>query len=306
MPDLRPGGQRRLSLSGGRLCGAGALSPARPEVGGPAYHGVVVDGDRYLLDNRQVGAGERLGALSDVFDPVTFRHLDALGIHRGWRCWEVGAGSPAVPSWMAGRVGPDGSVLSTDIDLSVLEGGTSRAFSVQQHDVGRQPPPPGPFDLVHARLVLVHVRERRAAMTAMVEVLRPGGWLVVEDADPALQPLTCIDEYGPAQALANKVRRGFRVLLEERGAELGFGRTLPRLFRENGLEEVGADAFFPVTGPACTVLELATVEQVGASLVDHGLISKEELAHHRSAVAAGDLDLATSPMITAWGRKPDR
>ena len=65
-------------------------------------------------------------------------------------------------------------------------------------------PPPGPFDLIHARLVLVHVPRRREALAAMVELLRPGGWLVVEDADPALQPLTCIDEYGPEQALANR------------------------------------------------------------------------------------------------------
>jgi SAM-dependent methyltransferase len=39
------------------------------------------------------------------------------------------------------------------------------------------------FDLVHARLVLVHVPDRAAALATMVAALRPGGWLLVEDAD---------------------------------------------------------------------------------------------------------------------------
>src|SRR5664279_6322511 len=71
----------------------------------------------------------------------------------------------------------------------------------------------------------------------MVAALRPGGWLVLEDADPALQPLICPDEYGPAQQLANRLRRGFRTLLAQRGAELAFGRTLPRLLRQAGLAQ---------------------------------------------------------------------
>jgi len=54
----------------------------------------------------------------------------------------------------------------------------------------------------------------------MVSALRPGGWLLVEDADPALQPLTCIDEWGPEQKLANKLRRDFRTLLVQRGADI--------------------------------------------------------------------------------------
>ena len=47
---------------------------------------------------------------------------------------------------------------------------------------------------MHARLVLVHVPQRAQALAAMVSVLRPGGWLVVEEADPALQPLLCLEE----------------------------------------------------------------------------------------------------------------
>ena len=77
---------------------------------------------------------------------------------------------------------------------------------VRRHDVGADEPPAEAFDLVHARLVLVHVTGRDRALRSMVECLRPGGWLLLEDADPALQPLLCPDEYGPEQRLANRVR----------------------------------------------------------------------------------------------------
>jgi hypothetical protein len=50
---------------------------------------------------------------------------------------------------------------------------------------------------VHARLVLAHVGRHAQALAAMVTAIRPGGWLLVEEADPGLQPLVCPDEYGP-------------------------------------------------------------------------------------------------------------
>jgi SAM-dependent methyltransferase len=264
----------------------------------------MADHDGYLLDNQQTEAGVRFEALSALFDPSTFRHLVRLGIGPGWRCWEVGAGGPNVPAFLSEQVGPTGSVIATDIDVSWMGSVPASPFEVRVHDVGRDDPPPGPFDLVHARLVLVHVPERGQALDHMVESLRPGGWVLVEDADPALQPLTCIDEWGPQQRLANKLRRDFRTLLTERGADIAYGRTLPRALRTAGLVDVSADAYFPVTGPECTILERATVVQMRERLVAGGLATDEEIDRHVANIDAGGLDFATSPMISAWGRKP--
>jgi len=263
-------------------------------------------GEGYLLDNRQAEAGRRLDALAELFDPVTFRHVSEIGVGAGWACWEVGAGGPSVPRWLAGRVGPTGRVLATDIDTGLLEAGPEPPpFEVLRQDVGVGAPPDGRFDLVHARLVLVHVPRREAAVAAMVDALRPGGWLVLEDADPALQPLICPDEYGEVQRLANRLRNGFRDLLAQRGADLGFGRTLPRLLRDAGLADVRADAYFPITSPACAVLETATVQQIRGHLVAAGLATDAEIDRHLASVTGGLLpDLATSPMISASGRKP--
>jgi len=263
-----------------------------------------VTGDEgYLLDNQQSEAGRRFDALSELFDPVTFRHFAAVGVSAGWACWEVGAGGVSVPAWLAEQVGPSGRVVASDIDTAWMPA-EGAAFEVLRHDVGVEPPPVGGFDLVHARLLLTHVRQRIDALASMVRALRPGGWLLIEDADPALQPLICPDEFGPAQELANRLRQGFRSLMAGRGAELAFGRTLPRLLREAGLDAVQADAFFPIASPACTALELATVEQIRDRLVAAGLATEAEIEQHLKNVASGDLDLATAPLISAWGRKP--
>ena len=265
----------------------------------------MTDDEGYLLSNRQREAGTRFGALAALFDASTFRHLDALGIGPGWRCWEVGAGGRSVPEWLAGRVGARGLVVATDIDTSWLEAPCPEQLSVRRHDVGVDDPPETGLDLVHARLVLTHVPRRDAALAAMVAALRPGGHLLLEEADPGLQPLLCPDEYGPEQELANRLRHGFRTLMAGRDADLAYGRTLPRRLRELGLREVGADAYFPISSPACTELEVATVAQIRDRLVSGGIADDAEIDRHLENVAAGRVpDLATSPMISAWGRTP--
>ncbi|MFJ8686693.1 methyltransferase [Micromonospora wenchangensis] len=258
---------------------------------------------RYLLDNARVEAGERFTWLAELFDGVTRGHVDRLGIRAGWRCWEVGAGGPGIPQALVAAVGPAGHVLATDIDPAWL--GPRGGYEVVRHDVGADPPPqPGTFDLVHARLVLVHVADRARALATMVAALRPGGWLLVEDADTELQPLACLDEVGPAQRRANRLRRAVRELLTRRGADLRFGRTLPGVLRAAGLVGVGASGHFPVGGVACDRLEAATVRMVRAELLAAGLATDAEIDAHLAAVAAGDLDLTLAPLISAWGRRP--
>lgn len=258
--------------------------------------------EHYLLDNQQTQAGQRFEALAELFNPSTFRHMRSVGLSPGWRVWEVGAGGSSVPEWIAEQT--HGHVLATDIDTSWLdrEGG---GFEVKKHDIGTDPAPDDRFDLVHARLVLVHVPERVAALTTMINALRPGGWVLLEEADPGLQPLVCPDEYGAEQELANKLKVAFRSLMADGGVDLSFGRKLPRLLRSAGLVDVQSDAFFPMGGSACNELERATVEQIREHLIAADLATEDEMEQHLSNVATGRLDLATSPMVSAWARKPE-
>ncbi|WP_433222161.1 methyltransferase domain-containing protein [Dactylosporangium sp. CS-047395] len=257
---------------------------------------------RYLLDNARREAGERFTWLAELFDGVTRGHLDRLGLQPGRRCWEVGAGGPSIPQALTAAVGPTGYVLATDINPAWLD--PDGGYEVRRHDIVTDPPPPGTFDLVHARLVLVHVPDRARALATMVAALRPGGWLLIEDADTELQPLACLDETGPAQQRANRLRRAVRELMTRRGTDLRFGRTLPRALRAAGLVDVAATGFFPFGGVACDRLEASTVRMLRADLLAAGLADDGEIDAHLAAIDASELDLTLAPMISAWGRRP--
>ncbi|MEU1022968.1 methyltransferase domain-containing protein, partial [Streptomyces sp. NPDC005904] len=165
---------------------------------------------RQLSDARQAQAKQDFAAYAALFDRTTFGHIERLGIGPGWRCWEVGAGGTSVISWLAKRVGPTGRVLATDIDISWQTRAARSPLAVRTHDVAADPPPIESFDLVHARLVLADVADQEHALKSMLRALRPGGRLLIEEADPALQPLACPDEYGPAQETANRLRHAVR------------------------------------------------------------------------------------------------
>ena len=45
----------------------------------------------YAFENARVVQRERLRALETLLDSGTIRHLESLGVERGWRCFEVGA-----------------------------------------------------------------------------------------------------------------------------------------------------------------------------------------------------------------------
>ncbi|MFF1375286.1 methyltransferase domain-containing protein [Streptomyces sp. NPDC058308] len=258
---------------------------------------------RQLSDSRQSLARSRSDAFAALFDPTTFGHVERLGIGPGWRCWEVGAGGTSVISWLAKRVGPTGRVLATDIDISWQTRAARSPLEVRIHDVATEPPPGGGFDLVHARLVLADVSDREQALASMLRALRPGGRLLIEEPDLALLSLACPDEHGPAQELANRLRHAVRSLLAERGADVAYGRSVPRLLREAGLRRVESDVYFPLTSPACADLETATLKELRPDLVAAGLATSEDIDHHVANAATGALDLAAPPLISTWGRK---
>ena len=53
--------------------------------------------------------------------------------------------------------------------------------------------------------------------------------MVVEDPDPDLLLLSCLDGPEDARELANRLRASFRSMLAARGGSLAFGRRLPGL-----------------------------------------------------------------------------
>ena len=92
--------------------------------------------------------------------PGHVRLLKDCGVAPGWRCAEVGPVGGSVAAWLADAVGPEGSVVALDIDISHLDHLARRSnVEVRRHDIVAEPIGEATFDLVHTRLVIEHLPE---------------------------------------------------------------------------------------------------------------------------------------------------
>jgi SAM-dependent methyltransferase len=264
---------------------------------------------QYVFDNAAVQAVQRFESLESLYDERTFRLLNATGLGPGWRCLEVGAGGGSVAAWLSGRVGPTGHVTVTDIDPSHLSGLVASQpdnLDIQIHDVGVDPLPESMFDLIHARLVLVHVPQRVAALARLVGALKPGGWIIVEDfiqgfidrGFPAPDP----DRY----KLFAKTLSAMEQVTRSHGVDPKWGLELYRRFSGLGLVEVGLEGHFAAWAGGSPGAQLfqANFEQVRAEAVDAGLVTNAQVDSAVAELGAHDFAFTSPVMMTAWGRKP--
>ena len=86
--------------------------------------------------------------------------------------------------WLAHRVGDNGSVVAVDRDVTLLHHLVDHpAIEIVQTPIEDLDMTPGSFDLIHTRNVLMHMDTADAIIGALVDALRPGGVLLVEEAD---------------------------------------------------------------------------------------------------------------------------
>lgn len=242
---------------------------------------------------------ERLRALGRFRDPATIAVLEATGIGPGWRCLEVGAGAGTISAWMAERVGADGSVLSTDVDLR-FHGEPVGNTEVLLHDITADPLPDGELDLVHARAVLQHVAERELAIERMIGALRPGGWIVVEDGDMRAFEAQPLPE--PLGAL--------HVLVLQAGAQAAFrdanfGTRVLRIFQDQGLVDVEAHGVVQTMrgGEDSGEWWFLAIEHVRDRLVDAGAFSPDDFDAALAIARTAGFVMLGPTSIQVTGRK---
>lgn len=264
----------------------------------------MADPSGYTLDNAWRHARERLALLESLSDPGTIRHLEALGIGPGWRCWEAGGGGGSIAAWLCERVGPSGRVLATDLDTRFLDALDYPNLEVRRHDIVAEAPPEGPFDLVHTRALLVHLPAREVVLDRMVAALGPGGRLMVEEPDYVTK-VTDPGNDARANELFARVRAAEARWMAEAGIDQAFGRHLYAALMRRGLEEISAEGRVPVA-------------RGGTDLARFYRLSAEQSRERflRAGVSEADFDafltLHDDPnfvwlqgtIFAAWGRKP--
>jgi ubiquinone/menaquinone biosynthesis C-methylase UbiE len=263
----------------------------------------------YIFENAAQQTSQRFSSLETLYDPWTIRHLEATGIGPGWQCWEVGGGGGSIAAWLGERCGPTGHVLVTDINsrfLVELAALHQSHIEIQRHDIGTDPLPVQAFDLIHARLVLIHVPAREQALRQMVAALKPGGWLVIDDFDLSLIDPGCPTTDAAAAALYQKMVTAQDQLLVARGVDLTWGQSLYRRLRAFGLVNLGMEGYIAVRegrSPGARLFH-ANFEQIREEAVNAGLITNEEVAQVLTLLDDPDFATIGPTMFTAWGRQP--
>lgn len=256
----------------------------------------------YRFANAGREAAERFASLAAVYDRGTIRRLEERGVAQGWHCLEIGAGSGAIAKWLADRVAPAGRVLATDIDTRFLELVSGPGLEVRRHDIGSDPLPEAAFDLIHSRLVLMHVRERETALTRMISSLKPGGWLLMEEYDSYSMPPD--PAVNPSET-SLKTHLAVLRFLEASGVDRRYGRLLPGLMRKGGLTNLGAEGQICVWQHASSGITMmrANFQQLREAMIQGNYITQQQFDEDLARLDDPNFMMPSSILWSAWGQR---
>jgi 2-polyprenyl-3-methyl-5-hydroxy-6-metoxy-1,4-benzoquinol methylase len=189
----------------------------------------------YALPNDWDQATRRFELLAACHDAASRRRAAALGVGRGWRCLDAGAGQGSFARWLAQRVGERGNVVAADIDVTLMADLDTPNVEVRQMDLTSDELPRDAFDLVHTRLALIHIAARDALLPRLAAAVRPGGVLLVEEDDCYPVTATATGAY----------RAAWDVFLQTMGAggtAPEWARDVPQRLGALGLVDVDAES----------------------------------------------------------------
>ena len=245
----------------------------------------------------------RFAALSALFDATTERHLADRGVAPGWHCLEVGAGGGSIARWLGERVGPAGRVVATDLDTHSLEQLELPNVEVRRHDITSDPLPERAFDLIHTRMVLMHLPSRDEVLPCLLSALKPGGWLVCEEFD---RLSAAPDPDVSSGEIVLKTHEGMGRMMQDQGVVPHYGRLLFGRFRGMGLKFLGAEArlIMVQSGSWSARLLRASYERRRRAMIDAGYVTEEEFDADLARMDAADFMTPSPLMWSVWGRRP--
>lgn len=245
------------------------------------------------------GETERLDLMHEVFDPITWQHLERLGPLHGRHVLDAGAGRGRVAKALWERIGPNGRLLAVDLKEAHLADHGDVRYERRVLNLEQAAELPDTFDLVFSRMVLDHVAGRDEAVAQLATLVRPGGTLFLQDLDirPAMGPDVPAD-------YARLVDAYHRWCVGN-GYDYRWISTVPALMERCGLAEVqvvsqtiwfrGGSAFARMFGAT-----LAVHRDQMADWMDPAEI--EAAYHWMQAPTTGWVP--GSALWSVWGRRP--
>lgn len=258
--------------------------------------------DRYTFDNADPVAARRLHLLADTVDEHSVQVLASTGVGPGWRCLDVGPGAGTITSWLAGRVRPTGQVTALDLDPRHVHSGGN--IDVRRGDVRTAPLPDAHYDLIHARLVLMHLPDPDAALSRLAGALRPGGILVISDWETSWRDMILHIGSASAAEAFDMYQDALADLVVSNGGDLRWARRVPLAMRAAGLTDMSALAHnrLYAGGEAGCLLHASNTYQLQDALLRCGMTS-EQLDAVRDAMHDPATLIYSYWMFTTVGRR---
>ena len=165
--------------------------------------------------------------------------------------------------------------------------------------------PTGHYDLVHSRLLLMHLGDPADVLRRMADALRPGGWLVTEETDHAVAG--SIDSAHPlAEAFDICYRHRIEFASDAGVMDLCFARVLPAYVEALSFEEVGNEGVAHVIrgGEVPARILARSFQELDPQLVAAGLVTDSQAADARRAFADPTFLFRGVLLQSIWARKP--
>ncbi|NYI70517.1 ubiquinone/menaquinone biosynthesis C-methylase UbiE [Naumannella cuiyingiana] len=246
--------------------------------------------------------GERMDHIARLTDPATFRHLeDAIKVSEGWRCAEVGAGTGSVARWLSNRVGHYGLVEAIDIETAHLERLNAPNLRVIKQDITTCPLEVGAYDLVHAKILLMHLPERERVLQELANALKPGGYLLVEEAD-----VRSIQRVEPPAPTLTRAAAALETFFYMMGADPAYAMSLQPAVRDTGLQVMGTDCQLTAVQAGTTAMLSVSLSlaKLAPMIVKAGLMSDAEVQQAFALMEQpGPTVLYTPTIVSVWAQQ---
>jgi SAM-dependent methyltransferase len=252
----------------------------------------------YILPHDLQGEQQRLALMSQLLDPLHRSTIEMLGLRQGWRCLEIGCGNGSISQWLAGRVGPAGAAVASDMDLQYVSGLKTPNLEIRRINILEDPVEEGAYDLVTARAVLHHIASPEKAVQRMAAALKPGGALL--SIEPDMLPATTAQ---PESML--KFWQGWLEWSVEAGIDFFIGRKMPAMMAVAGLESVSAEghsALFNGGSPWANYW-LRTLRELRPRLLQAGNVTEIMLNEVESLYADPNYWTSIISFVATSGRK---
>ncbi|AFY71847.1 Methyltransferase type 11 [Thalassoporum mexicanum PCC 7367] len=246
----------------------------------------------------------RLQLIEEIFDPATFAQLKKMGLSQGNTCLEVGAGAGSVMRWICDRVGETGQVVAVDLDPRFISGTELPNLEIRQGDICAMDLEPNRYDLIHLRYVLVHVQDYNKAIANLVQALKPGGKILIEEPDFLDQAPAAVEDASKF-AVMDRMFKGVLKLHQVLQVNSAIARQMPSLLQQHGLQNVSAAAAQKLApgGSKMARMMKMSLSHIAEKLIKAGTVSAQDVEIFLQEQDNPRTWVLYYSTIAAWGTK---